>query len=80
MEHLRAHAPWGAEVTFEGGSGFEAGHGYMVDTSAPASRAAMDALAQAYGRDAIEVGSGGSISVVHIRAISPDSVLPSIMA
>jgi acetylornithine deacetylase/succinyl-diaminopimelate desuccinylase-like protein len=64
VEHLRAHAPWGVEVTFEGGSGFEAGHGYMVDTSTPASRAAMDALAQAYGREAIEVGSGGSIPLV----------------
>ena len=64
VEHLRAHAPWGVEVTFEGGSGFEAGHGYLVDTSTPASRAAMDALAQAYGRDAIEVGSGGSIPLV----------------
>jgi cysteinylglycine-S-conjugate dipeptidase len=64
MEHLRSHAPWGVEVTFEGTSGFEAGHGYMVDTTTPASGAAMDALARAYGRDAIEVGSGGSIPLV----------------
>jgi acetylornithine deacetylase/succinyl-diaminopimelate desuccinylase-like protein len=64
VEHLRGHAPWGVEVTFEGGTGFEAGHGYMVDTSTSASRAAMDALAQAYGRDPIEVGSGGSIPLV----------------
>ncbi|MDQ4108903.1 MAG: M20/M25/M40 family metallo-hydrolase [Actinomycetota bacterium] len=64
VTHLRAHAPWGVEVTFEGGSGFEAGHGYIVDTSSPASRAAMDALALAYGREAIELGSGGSIPLV----------------
>lgn len=64
VEHLREHAPWGVEVTFEGSSGFEAGHGYMVDTSSPTSRAAVEALAQAYGRDAIEVGSGGSIPLV----------------
>jgi cysteinylglycine-S-conjugate dipeptidase len=64
VDHLRNHAPWGVEVTFEGGSGFEAGHGYLVDTSTPASRAAMDALARAYGRDPIEVGSGGSIPLV----------------
>ncbi len=64
VSHLRDHAPWGVEVTFEYGSGFDAGHGYLVDTSSPASRAAMDALAQAYGRDAIEVGSGGSIPLV----------------
>jgi cysteinylglycine-S-conjugate dipeptidase len=64
VEHLRRHAPWGVEVTFESGSGFEAGHGYLVDTSSPASRAAMDALARAYGREAIEIGSGGSIPLV----------------
>ncbi|MBA3363102.1 MAG: M20/M25/M40 family metallo-hydrolase [Actinobacteria bacterium] len=64
VEHLRSHAPWGVEVTFDGDSGFEAGHGYLVDTSTPASRAAMDALARAYGRDPIEVGSGGSIPLV----------------
>jgi acetylornithine deacetylase/succinyl-diaminopimelate desuccinylase-like protein len=64
VEHLRAHAPWGVEVTFEGSSGFEAGHGHLVDTTSPVSRAAMDALARAYGRDAIELGSGGSIPLV----------------
>jgi cysteinylglycine-S-conjugate dipeptidase len=64
VEHLRDHAPWGVEVTFEGTSGFEAGHGHLVDTSSPTSRAAMDALAHAFGRDAIEVGSGGSIPLV----------------
>jgi acetylornithine deacetylase/succinyl-diaminopimelate desuccinylase-like protein len=64
VDHLRLNAPWGVEVTFEGTSGFEAGHGHLVDTTRPASRAAMDALAQAYGRDAIEMGSGGSIPLV----------------
>jgi acetylornithine deacetylase/succinyl-diaminopimelate desuccinylase-like protein len=64
VHHLRSHAPWGVEVTFEGTSGFEAGHGYLVDTETPASRAAMDALARAYGREAIELGSGGSIPLV----------------
>lgn len=64
VEHLRTHAPWGVEVTFESTGGFEAGHGHLVDTTRPASRAAMDALAQAYGREAIEVGSGGSIPLV----------------
>ena len=64
VDHLRSHAPWGVEVTFEGTSGFEAGHGHLVDTTSPASRAAMDALAHAYGREAIEMGSGGSIPLV----------------
>jgi cysteinylglycine-S-conjugate dipeptidase len=64
VDHLRDHAPWGVEVTFEGDIGFEAGHGYLVDTSTGTSRAAIDALARAYGRDVLELGSGGSIPLV----------------
>jgi acetylornithine deacetylase/succinyl-diaminopimelate desuccinylase-like protein len=64
VDHLRDHAPWGVEVTFEGDIGFEAGHGYLVDTSTGASRAAIDALERAYGRDVLELGSGGSIPLV----------------
>ena len=44
---LRDAAPWGVEVTVERGS-FEAGQGYIVDTSAPALHAARDALYEAY--------------------------------
>src|SRR5919109_979794 len=64
IDHLRAHAPWGVEVTFEGGSGFEAGNGRLVDTSTTTTRAGIDALAGAYGRDVVEMGSGGSIPLV----------------
>jgi acetylornithine deacetylase/succinyl-diaminopimelate desuccinylase-like protein len=64
VDHLREHAPWGVEVTFESGLGFEAGHGYLVDTDSPASRAARTALRDAYGREPIELGSGGSIPLV----------------
>jgi acetylornithine deacetylase/succinyl-diaminopimelate desuccinylase-like protein len=63
-DHLRAHAPWGVEVTFDTSSGFDAGHGHLVDTSTPTSRAAADALRRAYDRDVIEMGSGGSIPLV----------------
>ena len=39
--------------------------GYMVDTSSPTSRAAMEALARgATAARSIEVGSGGSIPLV----------------
>ena len=68
VEHLLAHAPWGVDVTIEQGGGFEAGHGYMVDTDNPAYRAARSALAEAYGRDAIDTGSGGSIPLVPLLA------------
>jgi acetylornithine deacetylase/succinyl-diaminopimelate desuccinylase-like protein len=63
-DHLRDHAPWGVEVTIEEGGGFNAGYGYVADTSTPASLAALSALSEAYGRDAIELGSGGSIPLV----------------
>ena len=64
VDHLREHASWGVEVTFDGEGGFEAGHGYLVDTSSSASRTAIDALSRAYGRDVLELGSGGSIPLV----------------
>jgi acetylornithine deacetylase/succinyl-diaminopimelate desuccinylase-like protein len=64
VNHLRDHAPWGVEVTFDTDGGFEAGHGYLVDTSSNTSRAAIDALARAYGRDVLQLGSGGSIPLV----------------
>jgi acetylornithine deacetylase/succinyl-diaminopimelate desuccinylase-like protein len=56
-------APWGVEVTIEGGA-FDAGLGYLVDTSTPAVTAAREALAEAFGRDVLETGSGGSIPLV----------------
>src|SRR5919201_2478936 len=64
IDHLRDHAPWGVEVTIDESAGFEAGHGYLVDTDSPTSRAALAALSEAYGREAIELGSGGSIPLV----------------
>jgi acetylornithine deacetylase/succinyl-diaminopimelate desuccinylase-like protein len=65
---LREAAPWGVEVSIEGGHGFEAGHGHVVDTSTPAYRAARGAMAEAWGRGAIETGSGGSIPLVPMLA------------
>ena len=48
ISFLRDAAPWGVEVSIEGGS-FDAGQGYMVDTSAPPLLAAREALREAYG-------------------------------
>jgi cysteinylglycine-S-conjugate dipeptidase len=67
VTYLRDVAPWGVEVTIEGGA-FDAGQGYMVDTSAPALQAARAALAEAYGADVLETGSGGSIPLVPMLA------------
>lgn len=55
--------PWGVEVSIQDGS-FDAGRGHIVDTSVGPIGAARDALAQAYGRDVVEIGSGGSIPLV----------------
>jgi cysteinylglycine-S-conjugate dipeptidase len=68
IDHLRAHAPWGVEVTFDLDTGGSTGHGHLLDTSTPAGRAALDALAQAYGSEPIEMGSGGSIPLVPMLA------------
>ena len=65
---LKSHAPWGVQVSVEGGGGFEAGHGYMVETENAAYRAARSALREAYGRDPIQIGSGGSIPLVPMLA------------
>jgi acetylornithine deacetylase/succinyl-diaminopimelate desuccinylase-like protein len=68
VAHLRSHAPWGVRVTVDGGGGFEAGRGYLVDTDNHAYRAARQALAEAYGREPIDMGSGGSIPLVPMLA------------
>jgi acetylornithine deacetylase/succinyl-diaminopimelate desuccinylase-like protein len=61
VAHLRDAAPWGVQVQIEAD---EAGMGYLVDTSTPAYRAAKDALAEAFGHEVMEMGSGGSIPLV----------------
>ena len=65
IAHLRAAAPWGVHVEVEGD---EAGMGYLVDTSTPAYRAAKEALAEAFGAEVVEMGSGGSIPLVPLLA------------
>jgi cysteinylglycine-S-conjugate dipeptidase len=65
VRHLRDAAPWGVEVEIQAN---EAGMGYLVDTGTPAYRAAKDALTAAFGRDVVEMGSGGSIPLVPMLA------------
>jgi acetylornithine deacetylase/succinyl-diaminopimelate desuccinylase-like protein len=65
IAHLRAAAPWGVHVEVEGD---EAGMGYLVDTSTSAYRAAKEALAEAFGAEVVEMGSGGSIPLVPLLA------------
>lgn len=63
--HLRANAPWGAEVAVERGEG---GHGIAVASDGPAFAAMKRAMAAAFGREPVESGSGGSVPLVPMVA------------
>ena len=58
VEHLEAHAPWGAELKITRGP---TGEAFTGGTSGPAYAALKNALAAAWGREAIDIGQGGSI-------------------
>lgn len=59
--HLRAHAPFGAELTF---SDADLGNGFLVDTTGWAVGLARQAMADGYGVDPVDLGVGGSIPFV----------------
>jgi acetylornithine deacetylase/succinyl-diaminopimelate desuccinylase-like protein len=69
--HLRAHAPWGVHVTVQPGA---AAAPYAAPTGGPGYRSAHAALAEAWGRPAVDIGAGGSIPfVTGYAAIVPDA-------
>ena len=59
--HLRAHAPFGAQLTF---SDQDYGDAFLVDTSGWAVAAARDALHEGYGVEPVDIGVGGSIPFI----------------
>ena len=59
--HLRAHAPFGAELTF---SDQDYGNPFLVDTSGWAVAAAREALHDGYGVEPVDIGVGGSIPFI----------------
>ena len=59
--HLIANAPWGAELAF---GELQLGDPFLVDTAAPLFGVAKDAMAAAWGREAVEQGVGGSIPFI----------------
>ncbi len=63
--HLESNAPWGVDVSVERGTG---GKGFEVETAGPAYQAARRTMAEAYGHEVIELGSGGSIPLVDVLA------------
>ena len=59
--HLRAHAPFGAELTF---SDVDLGDGFLVDTSGWAVALTRDAMRDGYGVPPVDLGVGGSIPFI----------------
>lgn len=64
-EHLRGVAPWGVRVTL---TPDQPGAGYMVDVSSALFASAKGAMAEAFGAEVREMGSGGSIPLVPMLA------------
>lgn len=59
--HLRAHAPFGAELTF---SDVDLGDGFLVDTAGWAVALTRDAMRDGYGVPPVDLGVGGSIPFI----------------
>jgi acetylornithine deacetylase/succinyl-diaminopimelate desuccinylase-like protein len=59
--HLRAHAPFGAELTF---SDLDLCDGFLVDTSGWAVGLTRDAMRDGYGVAPVDLGVGGSIPFI----------------
>ncbi|HEV2249997.1 MAG TPA: dipeptidase [Candidatus Limnocylindria bacterium] len=58
VRHLESHAPWGAELEITRGP---TGEAFTGATTGPAYGALKSALGAAWGREAIDIGQGGSI-------------------
>jgi acetylornithine deacetylase/succinyl-diaminopimelate desuccinylase-like protein len=73
VRHLREHAPWGVQVKIVEG---EVGQPSAIDATGPAFEVARAAFREAYGRDAVDIGSGGSIPfVADFAAVFPDAAI-----
>jgi acetylornithine deacetylase/succinyl-diaminopimelate desuccinylase-like protein len=59
--HLERHAPWGAQVTVTPG---DVGQPYAIEADGPVYDAARQAFREAWGRDAVDTGVGGSIPFI----------------
>ncbi|MFG6445981.1 dipeptidase [Microbacterium sp. P07] len=59
--HLRAHAPFGAQLEF---TDVDCGDAFLVDTSGWAVDDVRDAFREGYGVESVDVGVGGSIPFI----------------
>lgn len=70
-DHLLASAPWGVRAQVTAGAGAP---GFAAAGDGPGLDAARAAMRAAYGKDAVDVGSGGSIPLVTtLAATYPDA-------
>lgn len=70
-KHLRAHAPFGAQLEI---SDVDLGSPFLVDTSGWAVSEAAEAMAEAWGRPAVQIGVGGSIPfIADLAELFPDA-------
>ena len=71
--HLRAAAPWGVTVTTETEA---TGSPFRAETDGPAYAAMRKAMNEAYGRDMVLLGQGGSIPLCNVfHETYPDAEL-----
>lgn len=72
-EHLRANAPWGAQVEVRVR---ETGQPFAADVDGPAYDAARAAFADAWGVEPVDMGIGGSIPfIADFAALYPDAAI-----
>ena len=60
-EHLLEHAPFGAQLSFED---LDLGQPFLVDSSGWAAADALETMHEAWGVEAVQMGSGGSIPFI----------------
>ena len=71
VRHLEGLRPFGIELTVHVA---ETGKGFAAKTSGPAYEAARAALASAWGRETVEIATGGSIPLVSaLQEAAPDA-------
>ncbi len=69
--HLRASAPWGVEVSVIEG---QEGPAFKAKTDGPGYAAVLKAMREAYGKDAVLMGQGGSIPLIsNLATIAPQA-------
>jgi acetylornithine deacetylase/succinyl-diaminopimelate desuccinylase-like protein len=59
--HLLEYVPFGAELSIED---LDTGNPFLVDSSGWAAEDALATMSEAYGKEAVEIGAGGSIPFI----------------